>query len=124
MRPAAACVPEHPACDIASVRIRVILRPPRLEAIKHKDARVKIPTQELRGFVATDEAAPPKLFYSRDASLDRQLVWKGKDEQDAAALEVPVVPVYIQEKTHPQVIVENLERGCRMRTPSHQDRGG
>ena len=82
--------------------------PTPIDAIKHKDARVNIPTQELRGFVATDEAAPPKMRYPRDPSLDPQLVWKGKDEQDAADLEVPVVPVYIQEKIHPQALVENL----------------
>jgi hypothetical protein len=29
--------------------------PTPIDAIKHKDARVNIPTQELRGFVATDE---------------------------------------------------------------------
>jgi adenine-specific DNA-methyltransferase len=69
--------------------------PTPIDAIKHKDARVNIPTQELRGFVATDEAAPPRMLYPRDASLDPQLVWKGKDEQDAATLDVPVVPVYI-----------------------------
>ena len=34
-------------------------------------SRVNIPTQELRGFVATDEAAPPKMLYPRDPSLDR-----------------------------------------------------
>jgi adenine-specific DNA-methyltransferase len=67
--------------------------PTPIDAIKHKDGRVNIPTQELRGFVATDEAAPPKMRYPRDASLDPQLVWQGKDAQDAADLEVPVVPV-------------------------------
>jgi adenine-specific DNA-methyltransferase len=82
--------------------------PTPVDAIKHKDGRVNIPTQELRGFVATDEAAPPRMRYPRDPSLDPQLVWKGKDEQDAADLEVPVVPVYIQEKIHPQALVENL----------------
>ena len=34
----------------------------------------------------------------RDPSLDPQLVWKGKDEQVRHPLEVPVVPIYIQEK--------------------------
>src|SRR3954452_22670535 len=82
--------------------------PTPVDSIKHKDARVNIPTQELRGFVATDEAAPPKMLYPRDPSLDPQLVWKGKDQQDAADLEVPVVPIYIQEKIHPQALVENL----------------
>jgi adenine-specific DNA-methyltransferase len=82
--------------------------PTPVDSIKHKDARVNIPTQELRGFVATDEAAPPKMLYPRDPSLDPQLVWRGKDAQDAADLAVPVVPVYIQEKIHPQALVENL----------------
>ena len=42
------------------------------------------------------------MLYPRDPSLDPQLVWKGKDEQDRQDLEVPVVPIYIQEKIHPQ----------------------
>jgi adenine-specific DNA-methyltransferase len=79
-----------------------------VETITHKDARVNIPTQELRGFVEKDEVTPGKLLYPRDPSLDPQLVWKGKDEQDAKDLEVPVVPVYIQEKIHPRALVENL----------------
>ena len=48
------------------------------------------------------------MLYPRDPSLDPQLVWKGKDEQDRADLAVPVVPVYIQEKVHPQAIIEHL----------------
>ncbi|MGQ0715291.1 MAG: site-specific DNA-methyltransferase [Gemmatimonadaceae bacterium] len=79
-----------------------------VEAIKHKDARVNIPTHELRDFVSADEAAPATLLYPRDPSLDPQLVWKGKDEQDRQDLAVPVVPIYIQEKVHPQALVENL----------------
>ena len=77
-------------------------------AIKHKDARVNIPTHELRDFVSDDERTPSTLLYPRDPSLDPQLVWKGKDEQDRQDLTVPVVPIYIQEKVHPQALVENL----------------
>jgi adenine-specific DNA-methyltransferase len=79
-----------------------------VEPYKHKDGRVNIPTEELRDFVASDEQAPKAMLYPRDPSLDPQLVWKGKDAQDAADLAVPVVPVYIQEKIHPQALVENL----------------
>ena len=79
-----------------------------VESIKHKDKRANIPTEELRDFVADDEKAPKTLLYPRDPSLDPQLVWKGKDEQDAADLAVPVVPIYIQEKIHPQAIIEDL----------------
>ena len=73
----------------------------------HKDKRTNIPTQELRGFVAEDQT---KVLYPRDPSLDPQLVWKGKDEQDSGDLEVPVTPIYIQEKIHPKAIIENLRK--------------
>jgi adenine-specific DNA-methyltransferase len=82
--------------------------PSPVEAIRHKDTRVNIPTHELRDFVKDDEVAPKTLAYPRDPSLDPQLVWKGKDEQDRHDLEVPVVPIYIQEKIHSQALVENL----------------
>ncbi len=88
-----------------------------VEAIKHKDERANIPTSELRGMLAQDERAPAKLLYPRDSSLDPQLVWRGKDEQDAGDLEVPVVPVYIQEKVHPRAIVENLRRSAAAGEP-------
>ena len=80
---------------------------------KHKDKRANIPTEELRDFVADDEKKPKTILYPRDPSLDPQLVWKGKDEQDRSPLEVPAVPIYIQEKIHPQVIVENLRETAR-----------
>src|ERR1039457_2691856 len=82
--------------------------PLKVDSIRHKDKRTNIPTEELRDFVADDEKSPRKLLYPRDPSLDPQLVWKGKDEQDAQDLAVPVVPVYIQEKIHPLALIENL----------------
>jgi len=84
-----------------------------VDAIRHKDARVNIPTEELRDFVAQDEGAPGTLLYPRDPSLDPQLVWKGKDEQDRQDLAVPVVPIYIQEKIHPLAIVESVRAQAR-----------
>jgi len=94
--------------------------PKPLVSTKHRDKRANIPTEELRDFVADDEKAPKKVLYPRDPSLDPQLVWKGKDEQDSQALEVPAVPIYIQEKIHPQVIVEDLRRTA---LPSPSGRG-
>ncbi|RJQ57338.1 MAG: site-specific DNA-methyltransferase [Desulfobacteraceae bacterium] len=81
-----------------------------VESIRHKDKRRNIPTEELRDFVADDEQAPKTMLYPRDPSLDPQLVWKGKDEQDCLDLAVPVVPIYIQEKIHPQAIIAALPR--------------
>src|SRR5215203_1305294 len=82
----------------------------RVESIRHQDTRLNIPTEELRGFVAEEETAYRTMLYPRDPSLDPQLVWKGKDEQDAADLAVPVVPIYIQEKIQPQALIADLKR--------------
>src|SRR5438105_15912324 len=93
-----------------------------ITSIRHKkDTRVNIPTEELRDFVADDEKAPKSILYPRDPSLDPQLVWKGKDEQDQSDLEVPVVPVYIQEKVHPQALVENFRRTAKEGQPAQAD---
>src|SRR4029077_13399664 len=74
------------------------------------DKRANIPTEELRDFVADEELSPKTMLYPRDPSLDPQLVWKGKDDQDGTDLAVPVVPIYIQEKIHPQAIIDALPR--------------
>lgn len=84
--------------------------PAKVESIRHKDKRANIPTEELRDFVADEELTPKTMRYPRDPSLDPQLVWKGKDEQDGEDLAVPVVPIYIQEKIHPQAIIDALPR--------------
>ena len=81
-----------------------------IETTRHKDSRKNIPTEELRDFVEEQEQKPTTVLYPRDPSLDPQLVWKGKDEQDRKDLEVPAVPIYIQEKIHPQAIIEDFRR--------------
>jgi len=87
----------------------------RVETVRHKDKRKNIPTEELRDFVADEEQQPQKVLYPRDPSLDPQLVWKGKDEQDSRPLEVPAVPIYIQDKVHPQAIVEDFRANAPKR---------
>lgn len=84
--------------------------PTPVDALRHDDKRANIPTDELSGFVTEAEEGPRPALYPRDPSLDPQLVWKGKDEQDAADFAVPTVPIYIQEKIQPRVIVENLRQ--------------
>ena len=76
---------------------------------KHKDKRANIPTEELREFVAEDERKPKTVLYPRDPSLDPQLVWKGKDEQDQQPLAIPAMPIYIQEKIHPHAIIKQVQ---------------
>lgn len=80
----------------------------KVAAIKHSDKRANIPTEELRDFVKYDEVNPSVVRYPRDPSLDPQLVWKLKDEQDSSDLAVPIVPIYIQEKIHSQVLIDDL----------------
>jgi len=92
----------------------------RIEAHRHKDRRKIIPTKELRDFVKEDEESPKSVLYPRDPSLDPQLVWKGKDEQDSKDLAVPAVPIYIQEKIHPQAIVEDIRRHGAKAAPDPQ----
>src|SRR4030043_632096 len=84
-----------------------------VESLKHKDKRKNIPTEELRDFVKEDENRPSTVLYPRDPSLDPQLVWKGKDEQDSQPLAVPAVPIYIQEKIHPHAIIEDIRAEAR-----------
>jgi adenine-specific DNA-methyltransferase len=81
--------------------------PTPVESVRHDDKRKNIPTDELRSFVP-DEDEPQNQRYPRDPSLDPQLVWKGKDEQDAEDLAVQTVPIYIQEKIEPRALIENL----------------
>ena len=57
--------------------------PTQVNATVHQDKRTNIPTADAQEFVAPETEAPKKLLYLRDPSLDPQLVWKGKDEQDA-----------------------------------------
>jgi len=95
-----------------------------IASIKHQDRRANIPTEELRDFVAEDEAMPKTILYPRDPSLDPQLVWKGKDEQDSKDLEVPAVPIYIQEKIHPKYIIEEVSTAHNLWVPAVNNHGG
>jgi adenine-specific DNA-methyltransferase len=81
-----------------------------VEATLHHDKRTNIPTADAQEFISPEAEAPVSLRYPRDPSLDPQLVWKGKDEQDDGELEVVAPPIFIQEKVDPRVLVENLRR--------------
>ncbi|MEW6659298.1 MAG: site-specific DNA-methyltransferase [Thermodesulfobacteriota bacterium] len=87
---------------------------------KYQEKRKNIPTHELRDFVADLEKTPKDILYPRDPSLDPQLVWKGKDEQDREDLAVPAVPVYIQEKILPRAIIEEVRAQARKDKPEPQ----
>lgn len=91
-----------------------------VESVKHKDKRANIPTEELRGFLSEEEKQPQTLLYPRDPSLDPQLVWQTKDEQDRQNLEVTAVPIYIQEKIHPQAIIDDFRHQVKQEQSEQQ----
>ncbi len=86
--------------------------PKTVEALRHKDAsRKNIPTVEYQAVMADDERSPIQVAYKRrNRDLDPQLVWRGKDEQDWSDLVVQAPPLYIQEKVHPKVLIDDLMR--------------
>lgn len=88
----------------------------QVDTHKHvADKRRNIPTRETAAF-AKENGGQPFVIH-RDRSLDPQLVWKGKDEQDAQPLEVPAVPLHVQEKIHPQAIVEDVKAWAQRDKP-------
>ncbi|GAA4490737.1 site-specific DNA-methyltransferase [Gluconacetobacter tumulicola] len=87
-----------------------------ISSYRHDEAtRRNIPTAEFESIMEAEDRKPKTLLYPRNPDLDPQLVWRGKDEQDRAALSVSAPPLYIQEKVHPQALIEDLKRQSRAR---------
>ena len=84
----------------------------QVEALKHDAAsRKNIPTAEFESLMREEDKSPVRIAYERrNRDLDPQLVWRGKDEQDWSDLIVQAPPLYIQEKVHPKVIIDDLKR--------------
>jgi len=100
---------------------RAAAGPTPVDAVTHKDKRVNLPTADAQDFITDDLRAPIPLRYPRDTTLDPQLVWTGKDEQDAENLVVDAPPLYIQEKIHPQAIIEDVREWARSGRPKPVD---
>jgi adenine-specific DNA-methyltransferase len=76
-----------------------------------KAKRRNIPTAEFQSVMRADEQSPIRMaFERRNRDLDPQLVWRGKDEQDWSDLVLHAPPLYIQEKVHPKVLIDDLRR--------------
>ena len=86
--------------------------PKSVETLTHGDAtRKNIPTAEYQPVMRAEDQAPIRVAYQRrNRDLDPQLVWRGKDEQDWSDLVVPAPPLFIQEKVHPKVLIDDLLR--------------
>jgi hypothetical protein len=100
-----------------------------VETLTHDEARRKnIPTAEYQSVLPTEQQQPKQIRYprpdaaelgeeksARNRDLDPQLVWRGKDEQDWSDLVVSAPPLYIQEKVHPKVLIDDLLRSTKER---------
>ena len=88
------------------------------------DTRRNIPTAEVEPAMDKDKRKPITLEYeraSRNIDLDPQLVWRGKDEQDQSDLVVTAPPIFIQEKVHPRVLIEDLVRQSEKERDSEEE---
>jgi adenine-specific DNA-methyltransferase len=75
----------------------------KVAAIKHSgDKRKNIPTAECQSVMTEEEQNPVRVAYER-RNRDR-----GKDEQDWSDLVVSAPPLYIQDKVHPKVLIDDL----------------
>src|SRR5688500_9209938 len=90
-----------------------------VESLRHRreDAtRKNIPTAEYQPVLEQETQNPVRVAYERrNRDLDPQLVWRGKDQQDWSDLVVNAPPLYIQEKVHPKVLIDDLLRQTRER---------
>jgi adenine-specific DNA-methyltransferase len=92
-----------------------------VETLTHEaDKRRNIPTAEMQAVMKREQQGPIGVHYDRrNRDLDPQLVWRGKDEQDWSDLVVSAPPLYIQEKVHPKVLIDDL-----LRQTEKSDRSG
>jgi len=111
-----------------------------VDALKHSDDKRKnIPTAEYQSLMADEARKPVQVSYPRSTSnadhlkgekearnhdLDPQLVWRGKDAQDWTDLVVNAPPLYIQEKVHPKVLIDDLLRQSRERREAAEAAAG
>ena len=95
-----------------------------VETLTHAEAsRRNIPTTEYHPVLSEEETAPVRVAYARrNRDLDPQLVWRGKDQKDASDLVVQAPPLYIQEKLHPKVLVDDLLRQTKERRDEESPR--
>jgi adenine-specific DNA-methyltransferase len=88
-----------------------------IESLRHEaDRRKNIPTAEFQSVLGPQEQGSVELRYPRNTDLDPQLVWRGKDTQDWSDLVVHAPALYIQEKVHPKVLIDDLLRQTKEAT--------
>ena len=100
--------------------------PKKIATLTHGAAsRKNIPTAEFESVMNPADQDPIQVAYERrNRDLDPQLVWRGKDEQDEAAVVAQAPPLFIQEKVHPKVLMDDLQRQTRKRRTAAEAEDG
>ena len=80
-----------------------------VRSYRHQEKRKNNPEVGLAGFEKPTKE-PPRITYQYDPHLDPQLVWRGKDP-DQAELTVDAPPIYLQEQVHPKALIDDLRNG-------------
>src|ERR1039458_5015857 len=84
--------------------------------LRHDAKRKNLPTVEYQSLMQDADKSPIQVAYDRrNRDLDPQFVWRGKDDADWSDLVVPAPPLYIQEKVHPKVLIDDLLRQSKNR---------
>ena len=86
--------------------------PKTVTSLRHEDAsRKNIPTAEYEPVMEAGDKSPIRIAYERrNRDLDPQLIWRGKDSQDWSDLVVQAPPLFIQEKVHAKLLIDDLVR--------------
>ncbi len=98
----------------------------KVATITHEEAaRTNIPTAEHQSMLDESVQDPIRVAYERrNRDLDPQLVWRGKDEQDWSDLAVNAPPLFIQEKVHPKVLIDDLVKRSKQAADEAARQGG
>ncbi|WP_037088437.1 site-specific DNA-methyltransferase [Neorhizobium vignae] len=82
-----------------------------VDIITHGETRANIPPAELEPVLTDDDKKPIRTAWERrNRDLDPQLVWRGKDP-DQADLTVDAPPIFLQEQVHPKALIDDLRNG-------------
>lgn len=102
----------------------------KVQSLSHREAKRKnIPIAQHQPFMTEEQQKPIQKTYlrprshlspalreaiqNRDADVDPQLIWQGKETTNLNKLTDDAPPLYIQEKVHPKVIIAYLFRQSR-----------
>lgn len=101
--------------------------PKQIETHVHDEAtRKNLPTAEMQPVVSEEMKKPIKVNYERrNRDLDPQLIWRGKypnddmDQEEDLVVNAP--PLYIQEKVHPKVLIDDLVAQTKRRKTEEEE---